>query len=70
MNIRALLKRRTDSKGSFEAAGCPGEADILGYTEGRFSPGKQAGLEMHLAKCDDCRELLAFTSGTPRCNKR
>lgn len=62
MNIRALLKQRIDGKRPAETAGCPGEAHILAYTEGRLSPGKQAGLEMHLAKCDDCRELLAFAS--------
>ena len=62
MNIRALLKGPTDSKMSVETAGCPEPADILAYTEGRFSPGKQAGVEMHLAKCDDCRELLVFAS--------
>lgn len=61
MNIRALLQQLTDRKRSDEADGCPGEAAILAYTEGRFSPSNQGRLETHLAKCDDCRELMAFT---------
>jgi tetratricopeptide (TPR) repeat protein len=61
MNILALLQQLTSGKRSDETAGCPEEAAILAYTEGRFSPSDQARIETHLAKCDDCRELLAFT---------
>ncbi|MFY9610346.1 MAG: zf-HC2 domain-containing protein [Blastocatellia bacterium] len=62
MNIRALLQQLTGSKRPDETAGCPGETAILAYTEGRFSPSNQARLETHLAKCDDCRGLLAFAT--------
>ncbi len=61
MKIRALLQQFIHSKRSEEADGCPEEAAILAYTEGRISPSSQARVETHLAKCDDCRELLAFT---------
>lgn len=61
MNIRALLQQLTDRKRSDEVDKCPGEAAILAYTEGRFSQSNQGRLETHLAKCDDCRELMAFT---------
>jgi tetratricopeptide (TPR) repeat protein len=61
MNIRAILQRLTGSKRSYEGNGCPGEADILTYTEGKLSSSNRTRLEAHLAKCDDCRELLAFT---------
>ena len=61
MNISAILQRLTGSKGSYKGNGCPGEADILAYTEGKLSPGNRNRLEPHLAKCDDCRELLVFS---------
>lgn len=61
MNIPAILQRLTGSKRSHEGNGCPGEADILAYIEGKLTPGNRARLEAHLAKCDHCRELLVFT---------
>jgi tetratricopeptide (TPR) repeat protein len=61
MNIPAILQRLTASKRSYEGNACPGEADILTYTEGKLSSSSRTRLEAHLAKCDDCRELLAFT---------
>ena len=61
MNIPAILQRLTGNKRSYDGNGCPAEADILTYTEGKLSSSNRTRLESHLAKCDDCRELLAFT---------
>ncbi|HTG17926.1 MAG TPA: zf-HC2 domain-containing protein, partial [Blastocatellia bacterium] len=61
MSIHAILQRLTGSKRSYDGNGCPAEADILTYTEGKLSSSNRTRLEAHLAKCDDCRELLAFT---------
>jgi tetratricopeptide (TPR) repeat protein len=61
MNIKAILQRLTGSKTSYERNGCPIEADILTYAEGNLSSSNRTRLEAHLAKCDDCRELLVFT---------
>lgn len=59
MNISAILQRLTGNKGSDEADGCPDESRILSYTDGRLSASDRPGIQMHLAKCDDCRELVA-----------
>lgn len=61
MNIQAILQRLTGNKRAYDGNGCPAEADILTYTEGKLSSSNRTRLESHLAKCDDCRELLAFT---------
>jgi tetratricopeptide (TPR) repeat protein len=60
MTIRALIKKLTGGKGFEESVGCPGEAAILSYTEGGLSPSDRGRTETHLARCEDCRELLAF----------
>ncbi|HWN97959.1 MAG TPA: tetratricopeptide repeat protein [Blastocatellia bacterium] len=62
MNIRALLRKVSGRKRTYDANGCPDESGILAYAEAKFTPSERAGLETHLAKCDDCRELLALTS--------
>ena len=59
MNISAILQRLTGTRVSGPAE-CPDEAGILGYTDGRLSAGDRARFETHFAKCDDCRELVAF----------
>ncbi|MEK6300188.1 MAG: tetratricopeptide repeat protein [Acidobacteriota bacterium] len=59
MNISAMLQRLTGNKGSDEATGCPDEAGLLSYSDGRLSASDRGRFETHLAKCDDCRELVA-----------
>jgi tetratricopeptide (TPR) repeat protein len=39
---------------------CPGEADVLAYSENRLSRFNRSRFEHHFAGCYDCRELLAF----------
>lgn len=62
MNITAIIQRLTGSKRSDEANRCPREAGILAYSEDKVSASERNRIESHLAKCDDCRELLAATT--------
>lgn len=39
---------------------CPNEADVLAYFENKLSIRGRAPLERHFARCDDCRQVLAF----------
>ncbi|PYT08642.1 MAG: hypothetical protein DMF60_04310 [Acidobacteria bacterium] len=39
---------------------CPGEADVLAYSENRLSTRRRVRVERHFAECDDCRQLLSF----------
>src|SRR4030095_10179129 len=39
---------------------CPGEVDVLAYSENRLSAGQRVRIERHFTVCDDCRELLTF----------
>jgi len=39
---------------------CPQEADFLAYSEDKLSNRNRARVERHFAKCEDCRQILAF----------
>jgi hypothetical protein len=39
---------------------CPGEDQVLAYSENRLSSSGRAQLELHFANCSDCLEVLAF----------
>jgi tetratricopeptide (TPR) repeat protein len=56
MKIRDVLIRLIGAK----ASNCPNDADILTYSERRLSAKRRAEFERHFAKCDDCRQVLAF----------
>ena len=44
---------------------CPTELDVLKYTENRLPAKSRAGLDLHFAACQDCRELLAVLARFP-----
>lgn len=39
---------------------CPGEAEILAYSENLLSGRRRSRVERHMVECDDCREVLAL----------
>ncbi len=43
---------------------CLDEATLLDSVEGRLTPSEMAGIEMHVDRCDTCREFLAAVART------
>jgi len=39
---------------------CPYDEEFLAYSEDRISPRARARIERHVARCEDCRDVLAF----------
>lgn len=38
---------------------CPGAEDLAAWLDGRLSPAERARVEIHLAGCEECREVTA-----------
>jgi hypothetical protein len=55
------MERHLMDMDSIGTLGCPSPEDLAAYTDGRLPRAQRAELELHLADCDTCREVVADT---------
>jgi tetratricopeptide (TPR) repeat protein len=55
------MERHLMDMDSIGGPGCPAPEDLAAYMDGRLSRAERARIELHLADCDTCRELVADT---------
>lgn len=65
MGLIHSLQTWLGRKPSRAGGSCPTELDVLQYTENRLPAKARAGLDLHFAACQDCRELLAVLARFP-----
>lgn len=53
------LPSSEESGGLPDGSACPNESSMLAFVEGRLAPGERSQIDLHLASCSECRQLVS-----------